>query len=590
MKINFKRVATAALAVAMSLSLASPALAVDPEATPAPVTEGNLTVTGHELTGKNVFAVRMFTATVNKTTDSEGEEQTTSYARTDYELEDKWLPFFESLKGVTIPDEATEEKKKDAALAYVEGLVANSDTEWAAFAEKAQDWLYKQSLYTVAEETVTIKKDWQALAYVEKATKVDPVKPNEAPSGSAVFESLPSGYYIVFPEGGSTGNSGRATDAMLINIPTDKDGATWKIKSTFPTVNKKVDTDGDGADSTPPADNGSAQVGDIVTFTLTSKVPDMSDYTEFYFAFNDTLSRGLALVDAGNAVVSEEKNPVTEDDVTVTIGEELVTSGYKVSLHGTVLKVEFTDLKKVAQAAETEDVGKEIVVTYQAMITEDAVVGNPALNTVEVEYSNDPSKQTHGTSTPDESKVYTYKIDVNKWASDIAGEKTGNLAGAEFILSTSATAPTAEEIEDDYTTYKGLVKLNGIDKAYRVAKPGEKSVNSFITVDSGDTTISGLEAGTYYLHEVAAPSGYNKLKKPITIVIAVKDYTTGAATITVNGTAVSGDSTVVDVENKKGIELPETGSIGTIGLTAAGVAIVLLGVFAPRKKKKSNQE
>ena len=581
MKINFKHVATAALAVAMSLSLASPALAE-----PVTTTEsyGSLTVTGNELAGKNVFAVRMFTATVNKTTDSEGEEQTTSYARTDYELEDKWLPFFESLEGVTIPDEATEEKKKDAALAYVEGLVANSETEWAAFAEKAQDWLYKKSLYTVAEETVTITNDWQALAYVEKATKVDPVKPNEAPSGSAVFESLPSGYYIVFPEGGSTGNSGRATDAMLINIPTDKDGATWKIKSTFPTVNKKVDTDGGGADSTPAADNGSAQVGDIVTFTLTSKVPDMSDYTTFYFAFNDTLSNGLEFVK-----VAEE---VADTDVTVTIGGKDVTDGYTVSLSGGKdLKIEFTDLKNdVIVTDGTVTPGAEIVVTYQAMITEDAVVGNPALNTVEVEYSNDPSKHTHGTSTPDESKVYTYKIDVNKWASDIVGEKAGNLAGAEFILSTSATAPTAEEIEDDYTTYKGLVKLNGSDKIYRVAEPGEKSVNSFTTVDSGDTTISGLKAGTYYLHEVAAPSGYNKLKKPITIVIAVRDYTTGAATITVNGTAVSGDSTVVDVENKKGIELPETGSIGTIGLTVAGAAIVLLGVFAPRKKKKSNQE
>lgn len=34
--------------------------------------------------------------------------------------------------------------------------------------------------------------------------------------------------------------------------------------------------------------------------------------------------------------------------------------------------------------------------------------------------------------------------------------------------------------------------------------------------------------------------------------------------------------------------LPETGSIGTIGLTALGVLVVLLGVFAPRKKKENH--
>ena len=45
----------------------------------------------------------------------------------------------------------------------------------------------------------------------------------------------------------------------------------------------------------------------------------------------------------------------------------------------------------------------------------------------------------------------------------------------------------------------------------------------------------------------------------------------------------------VKVENKQGIELPETGSIGTIGLTIAGVAVVAIGLFAvPRKKKEQD--
>ena len=127
-----------------------------------------------------------------------------------------------------------------------------------------------------------------------------------------------------------------------------------------------------------------------------------------------------------------------------------------------------------------------------------------------------------------------------------------------------------------------------------------------MTVADADITIEGLEAGTYYLHEVAAPTGYNKLKDPVEIEIIVDAET--AATYegqddgkydgvsfenplyVVNGTAnATANDATIKVENKQGITLPETGGIGTIGLTIAGVAIVLIGVFAPRKKK-SNQE
>ena len=578
MKINFKSVAATVMAVAMSLSLSIPAFA-------APVANGKLTVTGNELAGKNVFAVRMFSAVANE---SEG-----SYTFSDYELEGKWQPFFENIDyndynsdskndtDIASPVDAKE------ALAYMEWLANKEETDWATFAEKAQDWLYEQDpdFYTVSEGTATIANDWETIASVAKATEVEPVEVNEAPSGSATFASLTSGYYVVFPEGGSTGVENRGTDAMLINIPTDRAGATWNIKSTFPTVDKKVDTNETVDDTHEDATaNGSAQVGDVVTFILTSAVPDMSDYTTFYFAFNDTLSDGLKVVDNTGADVVDGDN-LTIDGLTVTIDGETVT-GYTVSLHSNVLKVEFTNLKSVTQAAEADDIGKAIVVTYKAMITEGAVA-TPALNTVEVEYSNNPNTTDHGTSTPDESDVFTYEIDVNKWSTE-AGGITGNLADAEFKLTTDmAGEQVVKLIATDTTNDEDETDLHN---AYRVAKPGESGVNTFITDDDGDITISGLEAGTYYLYEVAAPSGYNQLKDPITIVITMTDPETGDATITVDGEDVtSDDGTVVDVQNKKGIELPETGSIGTVGLTAAGVAIVLAGVLAPRKKK-SEQE
>lgn len=584
MKINFKHVATAALAVAMSLSLAVPAFA-EPAA-PTLVANGSLTVTGDQLIGKNVTAVRMFTArAINN-----GDNENPNYGYDSYTLEDGWLDFFQSEDYFEVADysEVSENVTEltdvtaDDALAYTQALT--NTTEIAAFAHNAQKW-YRENTKEGAEEK--IKEKLVALTTDQKAISVDPGNEKET-KGKAVFTDLTAGYYLVFPEGGSTGDNiqgtdtPRDTDAMLINIPTDEQGATWNIKSTYPTVGKKVDTDGDGAESNPAADNGSAQVGDIVTFTLTSKVPDMSDYAKFYFAFNDTLSNGLKVVDNAGKDVADGDN-LTIGGLTVTIGGKTVTGGYTVNLDGKVLKVEFENLKAATVEGGTIATGNPIVVTYKAMITKEAVVGTPALNTVKVEYSNDPTTDTKGESTPDESKVYTYEISVNKYASDVA-----NLAGAKFKLTTDKEGNNVVKL---FAT--DAAQSDGTHNAYRVAEPGEESsVTEFVTNSFGDINIAGLKAGTYYLHEIAAPTGYNKLKDPITIVITMdNDPNPGDATITVdNKPATGGDGTTVDVLNKKGIELPETGSIGTIGLTVAGVAIVLLGVFAPRKKKKSNQE
>lgn len=535
MKINFKHVAATALAVVMSLGLSVTAFAEGPAVPPAPVTKGNLTVTGDQLIGKNVTAVRMFTArAINN-----GGNDNPNYGYDSYTLEDGWLNFFQSGSYFEVEDykEVNEnvnvltDVTADDALAYTQALTNTTDI--AAFAHNAQKW-YRENTKEDADAEIKAKLD--ALTTNEEASSVNQGNEKET-KGKAVFRDLKAGYYLVFPEGGSTGDNiqgtdtPRDTDAMLINIPTDEQGATWNIKSTYPTVDKNVDTDGEGDNGA--ADNGSAQVGDIVTFTLTSKVPDMSDYTTFYFAFNDTLSDGLKVVDnAGNDVADGDK--LTINGLTVTIDGENV-SGHTVSLHDNVLKVEFTDLKSVGQANQSEDIGKAIVVTYQAKITEAAVSGSGSIvgnaqNDVYLEYSNNPSTTDKGTSTPDTSKVYTYDITVDKYElvkdaedSNHDGSKEDmieqGLAGATFVLSKD------EKLTDNgsgvYTNAIGISTVSGQNNTYKVDPTS--STYEFTTVANADITIEGLEAGTYYLHEVAAPTGYNKLKDPVKIEIIVDE-------------------------------------------------------------------
>lgn len=552
---HFKRAAAMLLAVVLSLCLAVTAFA---EGTA--VTTGSLTVTGPGLTGKKVTAVRMFTANANTNAETSKDNDFDSYT-----LEDAWLEFFKLDPRYTAVKNAgnitsvspSDQEVKDAVVAYVESLRA-SEKDLAKLADDAQTY-YRNNASTF---TTTMKKE------SEPATDV-------AGTPTATIADLQSGYYLVFPEMGSTGNplpSGgekRGTDAMLVNVP--KNGAKTEavIKSTYPTVEKKVKNSTD--EEFKP--NGTAQVGEKVTFQLTAEVPDMSDYTKYTFKFVDTMTKGLDFVGGSVKVTIADKNIDAGDNT------------YKVNFDTAqkVLTVTFDNLKKVNKEENTPvATGDKIVVTYEAYINKDASHTDPATNKVHLEYSNNPDGTGTGTSNPDESKVYTYEIKIDKFYKDNETDKP--LAGATFTLTKSETDSTngIDLIKDaaaEGTT--GLVyHVKGNDET------GEST--KVVTTDAtGKITIKGLKEGTYYLHETAAPTGFNKLTHPIKIQITVdgENYTAPAYKVNDKNNA---DNTI-KVENVKGVMLPETGSIGTIGLTTLGVAVVLLGVFAPRKKKKENQ-
>lgn len=571
---HFKRAAAMLLAVVLSLCLAVTAFA---DNTDQPT--GTLRVTGSGLyipgedeaaKGKNVTAIRMFTARAT--------EAATPNPNTfdSYVLENKWEGFFKQdeifnamkTAGATTVSTANDLDSaalSDAAVAYINTLLSETTTTKGTtlveFAHKAQKWVRSDEHKADFTDNV--------LKFTSTATPVS--GDTDKTKGTATFSGLTAGYYLVFPEGGSTGDNSRGTDAILVNVPKNGGVTEQTIKSAFPTVDKKVQTTEGGN----PTDNGTAQVGDTVTFKLTAKVPDMTDYDKYTFKFIDKLSDGLEFV---------------ADSVEVNIANNKITAGantYSATYEDTTktLTVAFDDLKNVVKngtdKVATDD---EIVVTYKAKITKDAVTTNPAKNTVYLEYSNNPGTNELGKSNPDESKVYTYDINIFKFYKGEENAETA-LANATFKLTASEES-TSEAI-------KLVSEADG--KTYHVADAKEledtsvTKVTEVTTGADGKITIKGLKAGTYYLHETIAPTGYNKLKKPIEIKIDVtnNDYT--KPSYTVNGTPNKANDSTIKVENVKGVMLPETGSIGTIGLTALGVAVVLLGVFAPRKKKKENR-
>ena len=165
-----------------------------------------------------------------------------------------------------------------------------------------------------------------------------------------------------------------------------------------------------------------------------------------------------------------------------------------------------------------------------------------------------------------QQKTKTYEIPVFKYTTKNGTDTP--LAGATFTLSK----------KNDGTE---LIKLvSGKNNTYRVAMTSESNtVTEVTTPETGKFTIQGLDAGTYYLKEIKAPKGYNKLKDPVKIVIAEK------------GTITVGSETVdeVKVQNNTGTILPTTGGNGTSLIYFLGAVLALVsGVVLITKQRMKN--
>lgn len=347
------------------------------------------------------------------------------------------------------------------------------------------------------------------------------------------------------------------------------------MKSNYPTVVKKVN-DNKNADD--------VNIGDTVTYTLTSKVPDMTGYDSYVFNFKDTLSAGLTF----------------KEITSVTVGETTITkvdAGQEANNTYTLTQDEqnITITMNNFLASNKDKVGQTITVTYTATLNKDAVTGfDPNSNKATVEYSNKPGTDNKGESEPSIVDVHTFNFTIFKYY--LTGETKTGLANAEFELYKANG-----EVVGDKVNIKKVT-----DGEYRVATHEEATAEGFksdviVSGNNGKVLVKGLEAGTYYLRETKAPEGYNKLLSDIKVVIkADYDVKTGKLTSysvdytyngkTTNGAAITNktDSPEVAVENKTGAQLPATGSKGALMVTLAG--IVLFGVLTASKafgKKKA---
>lgn len=534
MKSLMKKVFAAAAAIATVFGLAATTVAT----ANAAGDNATLTVstTDAKFAGKTVNAYKMFSATVS----SDG-------GAVSYTLTDGWKPFFMSstLDGLT---GVTDANVNDKANEYVSKLTGK-EKDLSAFAAKASNWAQTNNI--TADATATVSK-------------------NAATDGkyTATFTNLDYGYYVVAVPGATVADTNSQYAALVRVHSTSVDA---EIKGALPTVDKKVQVNGTGKDAT------DAKIGDTLTFTLTSTIPDMSAYNTYTFNFKDTLSKGLTFGQVTSVKVGD--TTLTKDtDYTVTTAP--ADSGK------TLLTVAMKDFKTKQQA----NAGKKITVTYAATLNKDAVVGGAGnVNSATIQYSNNPSTNGTGESEPSKVRVFTYGFTVDKYTGKNYDDTATRLAGAEFTLAhKGGTAISFVKVADSATQ----------NAVYRVAKADEAGATTTITTPAnGKVDFRGLENGEYTLTETKAPAGYNKLASAIGVKVHGQnngtDTTHATVTITYNNdnngsnydqTASNG---VIPVQNKSGVTLPGTGGMGTIAFTVIGVLVIALGVAWTLKRKNA---
>ena len=433
-----------------------------------------------------------------------------------------------------------------ATLASVLGISANSKDE--AFAE-AVTQLGTDNSTEVQNfaNTFTTKALEGKLAATATSNKI--LDSNTA----YTFSDLSAGYYLVYVTGE------KEIQSSLVTV--DADRSTVNLKTEAPSITKK-------------ADKETAEIGQVVTYTVTGAIPDTTGYDSYVYKINDELTKGLDFVNNANGTACTDNKVAVK--VAFTDGTDASTAPTTATLDAVNHRKMTLDLSSWVRENQRNK-GKEFNVTYYAKVNDKAVVAEK--NSAKLEYGNDPDNTTE--TTPSEAKTPTYPLNIKK-----TDHKTsGLLAGAKFSLYTET------EYNKDADT-RQAIKVTGINGNYVVDPTSENTVFESAATKIGENEynlhVNGLAEGTYYLVETKAPDGFNKLTAPVVIKI------TKSADTDVNKWTISKDGTVendkiIDIENSTGSLLPSTGGRGAIAF-AVIAALLVFGVavsFIRDKRKEA---
>lgn len=425
------------------------------------------------------------------------------------------------------------------------------------------------------------------------AKKNSPLKEIKADGTVLSFTQVPYGYYVVTTTQGQ--------QAITVDSTNPNANIVDKNQMMPSDLKKEVKIDNETVED--------VSIGDVVTYTVSFKTSNYdgagADAKQIVsYTIHDTLPEFLSDVQVTKLIIDDDGNIKTTKDQT-TLDSPL---DFGDSSNDIILKWYDQDDEKFLYTN-----GATVFLTYTATITDQAVMdGQGNINTVTVTWNTYNPEDPEGDLNPEGEKleatstVYTYAIAFKK-----VDQNGKALAGAEFELPFYV-----KESEDGYYIYAG--ELEDEDSTNKVTTScasqddeSEDNNDGLIVIKGVPLLGSDLESddGTgYVIKETKAPDGYNKLPGDSTFTIVPQR--TGAETtskdiyLDENGEEVESElesvhtvkvelpisATVKVVVNKLGIELPETGDIGTTIFYAVGGVIALGGTLVLIIRKRSNFE
>lgn len=473
--------------------------------------------------------------------------------------------------------------------AAVEGVIKNEEPTYKGkTAQDAADWI--TSKVTGTNDTYRVGPD--NIAY-KIAAAVDDLTDKKTTS-AGVASGLEHGYWL-FVTDASTIDAGEAGTSPIFTVVGNAP-VTVTEKTGIPTVEKKIVSDADDKE----CDAADSQIGQDVTYNLYGTVAENFDkYDTYFYEFSDQISKGLTL-QPGAEVYLYGSVSDAKGDLTHKTGQK-ITNKFKQSAE----TVDSTNGAKTTKwtcenLKDVSGITKQscVVVSYKARINTDAIVAGTESNvagtesndnTVILNYSNNPmDKDSKGQTPPDKVKDYTYGLKINKV--DLGTEAA--LDDAEFTIQATGA-------DDDAS--KGLYVQEGGSLG--------TDAHKFKTANGGVIMVTGLDAGTYTVTEVSAPSGYTTVE-PFTFEIKptmtatdpgaghielVGELKTSQADKVIAGLTdgKSGDNKLtkedkseknadgtfnITVGNTKKINLPLTGLNGVTFTWIAGGAVLCIGV------------
>lgn len=575
---TLRRLLVTVLCLCLVLSCSAvTAFAADPTDPTGSITIQNPQNSDATVAGKTFNIYKIFEATTSGSY--------TSYSWHEHEDENgnKTIPFYDFFYGANGKLGENENGSVQNAVAYV---VAEGEEGSLALSQLAEDL----HAYVVANGI---------------EAHLDPVTAGNT-AESVNISGLSYGYYLIYDNTDLSGADTSAVRSAVMLTSVNKD-VTITLKANRPQVLKQVlENDGETWGK-----GTSSNIGDTVTFKITTPIPDHTLYENYYFAIEDTMPEGMTL-DWNSIVVKNGTETLTKG--TVTDGDYVLISPTSEDTFD--FKIDLTNFMETA----TVDNGN-IVVTYNAVVNNAIEAQKANVNTATIVYSNDPTDETSRGNSSDSANVYSYQFVFTKFAQDTNGLlKNVRLAGAEFQLYR-----VEPDTGDTLIEFTEQVMNSGSDNEYikyvvaDAATDPDSKTSTLVVHEKGEATITleglnygghlgdviifGLSEGEYKLVETKAPDGYVLPEEPFILNIVDEIGELGSVgTLTVygshtgsggiantNGMAESILTVWAEITNKPGSALPETGGMGTALFTLVGI-IMMAGAAAFFTLRKRNSQ